>query len=144
MIVQAALTAVAIALTVALAEGAEYRTFAADRTLEPGAHLGQVQTEFCHGTAQRIAVHSQLFGRLALVATMRHQNFAQVLFFKLAHGLLVGNAAGVHLGNQAVEFSFHVHLLNLHQLDLFFFRRVIVYIKLSRPADATIREHVLP
>ena len=55
-------------LAVALAVGAEYWTFAAHRTLEPGAHSGQFQSQLCHRAAQRIAVHPQLFRGLALVA----------------------------------------------------------------------------
>ncbi len=93
---------------------AEYRTFAARRTLEPGANFGQIQSQFRHGAAQGIAVHPQLFGGLALVTPVCHQNFAQILLLEFANGILVGNAAGMHLRHQAGQFSFHVHLLLLY------------------------------
>src|ERR1035441_2746837 len=134
---------VASSLAVCLAEGAKYWTFAAGRTLEAGAHLRQFESQFRHGAAQRIAVHPQLFGRLALVSPVLDQHFAEVLSLELAHRFLVGNAAGVHLRYQAVQFSSHVHLLNLQYLDLIV-KPFIVYIKFSRPAGASIQAHVVP
>src|ERR1035441_5920197 len=62
---------------------AEYRTLAARRTLETGSHLGQMEPQLRHGAAERVAVHSQLFGRLTLVSPVRQQNFAQVLLLEL-------------------------------------------------------------
>jgi hypothetical protein len=66
----------ASALAKDLARGAKNRTFRARRTLEAGADLRQAQTQFCHGPAQRVAVHAELFGSFALVATVRYQHFA--------------------------------------------------------------------
>ena len=70
------------ALAIALACRAEYRTFAAWRTLEAGANFGQAQAQLGHGAAQRVAVHTQFFRRLALVAAVRQENFAQILLLK--------------------------------------------------------------
>ena len=41
------------------------------------------------------------------------QHFAQILPLEFAYGILVADAAGMHLCHQAVQFSSHVHLLLL-------------------------------
>jgi len=101
-----------------LAEGQSCRpnewTFAARRTLEPRANFRQIESEFRHGAAQGIAVHAQLVSGLTLVTPVCYQNFAQILPLEIANGILVGNAAGMHLRHQAGQFSFHVHLLLLY------------------------------
>src|SRR5580658_5086950 len=102
------------ALAITLAAGVEYRTFAARRTLESRSHFGQVQPQFRHGAAQSVAVHPQFLGRFALVAPVRHQNFAQILPFELAHGILIADAAGMHLRHQDVQFFSHSSLLQFH------------------------------
>src|SRR5579863_416471 len=66
----------ASALAIALACRAEYRTFAARRTLEAGANLGQAESQLGHRAAQRVTVHAKLLGGLALVAPMRKKHFA--------------------------------------------------------------------
>ena len=81
------------------------------RTLEPGANFGQVQPQLCHGAAQRIAVHAQFFRRFALVPPVRHQNLAELLLLEFPNGVFEADAAGVHLGHQAVQFSSHASLL---------------------------------
>src|ERR1700721_926766 len=92
------------ALAEGLAHRAEYRTFAAGRTLEAGPHFGQIEFKFGHGAAERVAMDAQLFSRLALVSPVCHQDFAQILPFKIAHGIFVTNAVGVHLRYQDVQF----------------------------------------
>src|ERR1035437_10269509 len=101
------------ALAEALAHSAEYRTFAAGRTLEPGPHLSQIEAQLRHGAAQRVAVHAEFCGRLTLVAPVCHEHFTQILFLEFAYGLLVRNTAGVHLRHQAVQFSSHFNLFLL-------------------------------
>jgi hypothetical protein len=59
-------------------------------------------------------VHSQLFGRLALVTPVRCQHFAQILPFELSHRIIIANAAGVHLRNKAVQFSSHFNPLLIY------------------------------
>jgi hypothetical protein len=56
-------------------------------------------------------VDSQFLGGFALIAFVGRKNLAQILPFKLFHGILVTNAGGVHLSNQAVQVSSHVNLL---------------------------------
>jgi hypothetical protein len=96
---------------IALSECAEYWTLGPRWALESGTHFGQLQAKLGHGAAQRIAVHSKLFGRFALVSPVCHQNFAQILSFELTHGFLVADAAGVHLCHQAIQFFSHINLL---------------------------------
>ena len=56
-------------------------------------------------------MNTQLIGRFALVSPVRNQYLAQVLLFKLAHRIIVTDTAGMHLRDQAVQFSSHVRLL---------------------------------
>ena len=53
-------------------------------------------------------MHAELFGCLALVAAMARQDFCDKTFFELTDRIGVGNAGGVHLEDEAVEFAFHV------------------------------------
>jgi len=99
------------ALAEALAEGAIYRTFAAGWTLEAGAYFSQFEAQFGHAPAQGVAVHSKLFSGLALVTLVCHKHFAQILPLEFANGVLVGDAAGVHLCHKAIQFSSHFYLL---------------------------------
>src|ERR1700733_537579 len=96
------------ALAVALARRSKQKTFAAWRTLEAGPHFGETEAKLCHGTAQRVAMDAQLVRRFTLVAPVRHQHLAQVLSFELANGILVTDAAGMHLCHQVVQLSSHV------------------------------------
>src|SRR5579862_9020104 len=104
------------ALAIALAKRVIYRTLAAGRTLEPCADLGQIQPQLGHSAAEGIAMHTELFCRLALISPMRHQDLAQILPLELAHGIVIADAAGVHLRHKAVQFSSHASLLKGVQL----------------------------
>src|SRR4051812_5972934 len=96
------------ALANALARRSIYRTLAAWWTLEPGADFRQADAQFGHCAAQRVAVDTQFLRSLTLVSFIRRQHFAQILSFKLFHGILITNAGGMHLGYQAVQVSSHV------------------------------------
>jgi ribonuclease I len=99
------------ALAEALAECAVYRTFAAGRTLEASAHFSQFETELGHAPAEGVSVHSQLFSGLTLITLVCHQHFAEILPLEIANGVLVRNAARVHLSHKAIQLSSHVYLL---------------------------------
>src|ERR1039458_8888282 len=72
------------ALAISLTKRSIYRTFAPRRTLEFGTDFGQLQSQFRHRAAQRVAMHSQFFRRLALVSPVRYQHLAQILPLELA------------------------------------------------------------
>jgi len=71
----------------------EYRTFAAGRTLESGANFCEAEAKFRHRATQSVAMHPQLLGRLALVASISDKHFAKVLSSEFANGVVVFNAA---------------------------------------------------
>jgi hypothetical protein len=100
-----------LTLAAALAYDSKYRTFAAGRTLEPGADFRQADAQFGHGAAKGIPVNAQLLCRLTLVSLVGCQHFAQILPFELSYGVLVADAGGMHLCNQAVQVSSHVTLV---------------------------------
>src|SRR5258708_27974488 len=99
------------AVAYAGARRSKYRTFAAGRTLESGANFRKADAQFRHGAAKRVAVDSQLLGRLALVTPVCGQYLAQILPLEFTHGIFVAYACGVHLCYQAVQVSSHVNLL---------------------------------
>src|ERR1700685_846423 len=96
------------ALAIALACRSQHKTFATRRTLEARANFGEAEAELGHGAAQGVAVDAKLLRRLTLVSPVRHQHFAQILSFELANGIVIANAAGMHLCHQAIQFSSHV------------------------------------
>lgn len=49
-------------------------------------------------------MHTQLFGRLALVASVCYKRFAQKSPLELSYRILIADPAGVHLRNQAFQF----------------------------------------
>ena len=90
--------------------GVKDRTLAAGRALESTANLFRIELEFRDGAAERVAVHAQLPSCLALVSPVMRQHFENEAPFKLAHCLVVMNAAGVHLRHKTIQFTFHKNL----------------------------------
>ena len=95
---------------VSLACGSKYRTFAAWRTLEPGANFRQADAQFGHRAAERVAVDTQLFCSLALVSLVAASTSRRYCLLN-SYGILITNAGGMHLCYQAVQVSSHVNLL---------------------------------
>lgn len=73
----------------------------------PASDLRRVKVEFRQGPAQRIAVHPELLGCLALVAPMPGQNLKDEALLELTDGVGVIEAGGMHLEDEIVEFAFH-------------------------------------
>jgi hypothetical protein len=88
------------------------------RALEAIADLGGVHVELGDSPAQRIPVHTELFGGLALVAAMGGKYLKDEALFELADGFVIGNTTGVHLANQAVQLAFHRVLFLAHGPNL--------------------------
>ena len=58
-------------------------TLAAGRTAHAVANLRGIQIELRERAAERVPVHTELFGGLALIALVVSQNFEDVTLFKL-------------------------------------------------------------
>ena len=77
-------------------------------TAQAALDLLGVHVELREGAAESVAVHAELFGGLALVAAMAGEDFCDETLFELTDRIGVGNAGGMHLEDEAVEFAFHV------------------------------------
>jgi hypothetical protein len=100
-----------LSLANALAHASEYWTFAARRTLEACANFSEADAQLGHGSAEGIPVNPQLFCGFALIPFVGRKDLSQILSFEFFHSILVANAGGMHLSNQAVQVSSHVNLL---------------------------------
>jgi len=78
------------------------KTFATYWTLEAGAHFSDVEVELIHCAAECVSMHAKFVGCLALVAPVSEENLEQELPFELPNSILVTDASGMHLGDQAV------------------------------------------
>ncbi len=70
---------------------------AARRTFRIGAHGTNVNFEFLHSAAERVAVHTHLAGGFALVAVVLFEDGHDETLLEFAHGLGIKNIASVHL-----------------------------------------------
>ncbi len=78
------------------------------RSLQSQLDLGWIEFQFGHDAAQGVAVHAEFSCSLALVAFIVAQDFLNITAAKLADGLLVGDATGVHLYDKIIQFAFHL------------------------------------
>jgi hypothetical protein len=86
------------------------------RTSHALSNLGRIHAELGECAAERIAVHAKLFSSLALITAVTRKNLEDVLLFKLAHRVGVGNTSGVHLEDEVVEFAFQSRSLPFMEL----------------------------
>lgn len=101
--------------------------FAHYRAAHAVADLRGVHVELGEGAAQRVAMHPQLGGGLALVALVLREYLEDVAFLELPHGIRVGNTGTVHLGDQGVQFALQ------GSTSLTIYRKMIPYF---RPLNA--------
>ena len=80
-------------------------TLAGGWPTHPIADLRGVHIEFGEGAAEGIAMHTEFFGGLALVALVLGKHFKDVTLLELSNGLRVGNAGAVHLRDETVKFA---------------------------------------
>ena len=83
--------------------------------------------ELGEGAAQRVAMHPQLGGGLALVALVLRQHLKDVPFLELPHGIRIRDAGAVHLRDQGVQFALQ------GSTSLTIYRKMIPYF---RPLNA--------
>jgi hypothetical protein len=74
------------------------------------AHFRGVDLKFGENAAESIAMHSEFFGSFALITAVGSKHFKDKAPLEFTHGFIVGDATSVHLGDQAVQFSFHSKL----------------------------------
>jgi hypothetical protein len=74
------------------------------------ANLSGSEVKLGEGAAEGIAMHAEFIGSLALIALVVRENLKDVAALKLANGIGVGNARGVHLRNETVKFALQVCL----------------------------------
>jgi hypothetical protein len=80
-------------------------TFAAGRPAHAITDLRRVHVELGEGATEGVAMHTKLFGGLALVALVLRKHFEDVALFELANGLRIGDAGVMHLRDQTVHFA---------------------------------------
>jgi hypothetical protein len=80
-------------------------TLAAGRSAHAVADLRSVHVKLGQGAAEGVAVHTELFGGLALVALVLRKHFEDIALFELTNGLRIGDAGAVHLRDQTVQFA---------------------------------------
>ena len=83
----------------------QLRTFAHDWTAHSFANLRRVQIQFRQRSAQRVSVHPQLRGGLALVTLVMRKNFQNVAPLELTDGVRIRDSGTVHMSNQGVQFA---------------------------------------
>ena len=97
----------ALAATDNLQPGPRNRPNRPRRTADPLADLRGVKIQLRQRAAERVAVHPELFGRLALIAAMSNQNFQQKPLLEFTNRVGVADTRGVHLEDEIVEFALH-------------------------------------
>jgi len=80
-------------------------------TLGAAAHRTNVDLEFLHGSAQGVAVHSQLPGCLALIAAIFLENRHDKTLFEFANRFRVEDVAVVHLKDECFQLIFQCCLV---------------------------------
>src|SRR5277367_1976829 len=75
------------------------------RTLQPPANLCRIKLQLGNGAAERVAVHAQLAGRLALVAPVPRQHLQNEALLELTHPFGIGDAARLHVCYQTIQLS---------------------------------------
>ena len=73
----------------------------ARRAAHAFANLRGIKAKLRERSAERVAMHAELFRCFALVATMTREHLEDVTFFELAHSVRVGDASGEHLKDEA-------------------------------------------
>jgi hypothetical protein len=86
----------------------KYRTLSAAWALEAAADLRWIDLKIGDGAAERVAVHAQRLRGFALVSLVMRQYLHEEALFELAHGFIVGNSTGVHLGHKVIQLAFHL------------------------------------
>jgi hypothetical protein len=69
------------------------------------ANLRSIHIELGEGTAERIAMHAELFSGFALISFVVREHFEDEASLELTNGLRVRDAGAVHLRDQAVHFA---------------------------------------
>jgi hypothetical protein len=72
----------------------------------PLADLRGVQPKLVQRAAERVAMHAELIGGLALVAAMTRQHLEDVALLELTHGVVIAHAGGMHLEDDIIEIAF--------------------------------------
>jgi hypothetical protein len=85
---------------------------ATGRTLGAAAHGTNVDLEFLHGSAQGVAVHSQLPGRLALIAAVFFENRNDETLFEFTNRFRIKDIAVVHLKDEGFQLIFQCCLVS--------------------------------
>jgi hypothetical protein len=75
------------------------------RTTHAIANLRRIEVEFAKGPAQRVAVHSEFFCGLALVAPMLRQHLKDVPPLELPNRLSIRDSGTMHLYDQSIQFA---------------------------------------
>ena len=73
----------------------------ARRAAHAFANLRGIKAKLRERSAERVAMHAELFRCFALVATMTREDLEDVTLFELAHSLRVRDAGGEHLKDEA-------------------------------------------
>jgi len=100
----------------------------------------QVNLEFRQGTAQRVAVHSQLARGAALVALVFIEHCKNEALLKLAHGLGIKNIAAMHLQDERLKLVFQrytflslarrMSIMCNESCSVFHYRYIVLYLRL--------------
>jgi hypothetical protein len=69
-------------------------------------YLRRIHTQFSERAAERIAVHTKLLCRFALITAMTRKNLEYVLLLELSHRVGVSDTSSVHLEDEVVEIAF--------------------------------------
>jgi hypothetical protein len=80
----------------------ERDTHGARRTAQAALDLPSIHVELGQRAVERIAVHPELFGCLALIAVMTRKHFRYVRFLEFPDGVRVSDAGRVHLNDEVV------------------------------------------
>ena len=89
-------------------EIARCRSDRTDRLAHAATDRRRVHAQLGHRAAQRVAVHAECFGGLALIATMLRENFVEKTLLELADGVGIAHARCVHLRDEDIEIAFHL------------------------------------
>ena len=67
--------------------------------------LSRIEIELREGSTKGVAVHSELFGGLALISFVMRENLKEVTAFELTERVGVRDTGAMHLGDKAVQFA---------------------------------------
>jgi len=85
----------------------KWRAFAARGPAQPVTHLSRIDLQLRQHAAEGVAVNAELMGGFALVPPMAGKHFQDESPFEFAHCFVVGDPAGVHLGDKTIQLAFH-------------------------------------